>query len=66
MIRLTVELLLAMMLAVTSADLLYLYYGGHWYDPIRWIEVFEVVMFWFFILGGISYMAWRVKRESDD
>ena len=32
------------MVMCLSGDLLYLYYGGYWYDPMQWIETLEVVV----------------------
>jgi hypothetical protein len=37
-------MLLAGLSAVLSMDLLYLYFVGSWYDPIRGIELTEVVI----------------------
>jgi ABC-type polysaccharide/polyol phosphate export permease len=40
----TFELLLAGLPAVLALDLLYLYFVGSWYDPVKWIELTEVVV----------------------
>ena len=62
MARLTVEITIAMMMVVLASDLLYLYYTGCWYDPIKWIEITEVVLLYGLSLSGISYVVWRVRR----
>ena len=61
--RIVVELLITMMLVVTVADLLYLYYRGVWYDPNKAIEVAEVALLYIFMAGGLSYFVWRVRAE---
>jgi hypothetical protein len=40
----SIEMLLVGLSAVLSLDLLYLYFVGSWYDPIRWVELTEVVI----------------------
>ena len=53
------KLLTSVFLIVTSADLLYLYYTGAWYD-VWWIEMIEVVfLYGFMALGLVS--LWRIK-----
>ena len=42
-----------MFLSVLAADLLYLYYIGVWHDPIRLIEVSEIVVLYIFIGLGL-------------
>jgi hypothetical protein len=37
-----VEILLAGLPVIMALDLLYLYFAGSWYDPVRWIELTEV------------------------
>lgn len=34
---------LLLITAVLSGDLLYLYYAGAWYDPIKVVEISEIV-----------------------
>jgi len=63
MARLIVELCIALMVVVLSADLLYLYYIESWYDPTKWIETLEVVLLYLWIVLGIGYMVWRVKND---
>jgi hypothetical protein len=58
---------LGLFFSVLSADLLYLYYNGCWYDPYKFIENTEVVMLYVFVLTGIFYTTlytiklWRSK-----
>jgi len=60
--KLILELFSLMFLIVLSADLLYLYYNGQWYDPYPGIEiaelvllclipVFAIIKFYFFLRG---------------
>lgn len=44
------SLLMPVLLVVLAADLLYLYYAGGWYDPIRIIEITEVLLLYVIIL----------------
>ena len=62
MIRFVVEITLVLMLAVTSADILYLYYRGAWYDPVKAIEVVEIVLMYAFIIASLIYVVWRIRR----
>jgi len=59
--RFILEILLAVMLVVTSADLLYLYFDGAWYDPNRGIEVSELVCLGILICLGIYYLVYRIR-----
>ncbi len=43
------------LLIALPADLLYLYYSGLWYDPIKALEVTEVVILYLVIL----FAFWR-------
>ena len=43
-IKMGVQLLLAGLPVIMALDLLYLYFAGSWYDPIKWIEITEVSM----------------------
>jgi len=66
MARFIVELTLAVMLVVLASDLLYLYYhrGGCWSDPVKAMEVAEVILLWMIAGGGVSYIVWRIRREA--
>ena len=55
------KLLTSVFLIVTSADLLYLYYKGVWYD-VWWIEMIEVVFLYGFIALGLVSI-WRWMRD---
>jgi len=56
-----IEILIAIMLVVTSGDLLYLYFDGAWYDPNRGIEISEVVCLCIFICLGLFYLVHRIR-----
>ena len=62
MIRLIVEFAISIFLVVLAVDLLYLYYAGAWYDPIKIIEVTEVVLLYVIAILGIGYFVWRSYR----
>lgn len=61
MVRFILELGIAVMLVVTCADLLYLYYGGYWFDPIVMIERIEVLLLYLIGFVGLSYIVWRTR-----
>jgi hypothetical protein len=48
------ELLLAGLPVVLALDLLYLYFAGSWYDPVRWIELTEVVVL---VIVSVVYLS---------
>ena len=50
-------MLISLWLFVMSADLLYLYNAGGWYDPIRWIEISEVVLLSAIGLFSLGYFV---------
>ena len=45
--------MISLWFSVLAGDLLYLYFGHHWYDPKPWIEYTEVVCLFIFIPSGI-------------
>lgn len=47
-----VDAVLMGILVVLSADILYLYYSGAWYDPIILIEISEVALLYLFSIVG--------------
>ena len=56
-----------LLLLVLSSDLLYLYYAGAWYDPIKVIELAEVVILWALIPFALWQFIKHIKeaiRES--
>ena len=57
-----VDLLIYLLLSVTSADLLYLYFNGNWGDPNPFIEVFEVGALVVFVIIGIGRFILKVRR----
>jgi len=61
MLRIFFELITPLLLAVLAADLLYLY-SHVWYDPIKAIEIAELIALSFIaILGIISFLI-KVKK----
>jgi len=61
--NLIAELMATAMTIVLSADLLYLFYKKAWYDPIKLIEVSELIMLYSFIILGISWFIFRVREN---
>lgn len=53
-----------LMLTVLAGDLLYLYYIGSWYDPIKLIEISEVVLLYICVIGGIVWTIKYLKNPS--
>jgi hypothetical protein len=51
--RYTARLVVRLLLTILAGDLLYLYYAGSWYDPIRAIEIAEVILLYVFIVTGL-------------
>lgn len=63
----TLEMLLAGLPAVLALDLLYLYFYGSWYDPVRWIEVAEVsalVIMSVVYLGLFIFKIWQYRGKT--
>lgn len=53
-------------LVVLSADLLYLYYSGAWYDPYAFIEISEIVLLYLFSIFGtlrIIHILRELKKQ---
>ena len=65
-IRLTFSLLTGVFLSVLAGDLLYLYYAGGWYDPIKFIEVSEIVILYLLFVWGIAWMVMKVRDSLND
>jgi len=57
MIDKIINMSMPLFLSVTCGDLLYLYFIGSWYDPIKLIEYTEVI---FLFLGGLFGLYWFV------
>ena len=49
-------------LVVLSADVLYLYYSGAWYDPYVFIEISEIVLLYSFSLIGIVRIVYKLRE----
>lgn len=49
-------------LTVLAIDLLYLYYSGAWYEPIKAIEYSEVAFLYMLIILGIIGFTQNLKR----
>lgn len=56
------DFFLMLMLAATSADLLYLYYNNAWYDPNIVIEIIEVVLTFVFLILAMTRAFFLGKR----
>ncbi len=63
LLRFAIEIFIALMLVVTSSDILYLYYSGGWKEPIMLIRWSELVCLYTFIVIGLSYCVWRVQKK---
>ena len=46
---------------VLASDLLYLYYAGAWYDPIKIIEVAEVIWLYLIIIGSLIAAIYLIR-----
>jgi len=60
-----IRLLRYFILSVLSGDLLYLYYNGGWVEPVKWIEVSEVIILWVLVFAGSVGLVYQVKREAE-
>ena len=63
-LKMLIRLLRYFILSVLSGDLLYLYYNGGWVEPIKWIEVSEVIILWALVFAGSVGLVYQVKREA--
>ena len=59
MLKTTGQLLSTALPAVLAIDLLYLYFAGSWYDPIKWIEITEVSLL--IIISAVSLTTLIIK-----
>lgn len=57
-----IDVILMGILVVLSADILYLYYSGAWYDPYIFIEISEVVLLYSFSLIGIVRIVYQLRE----
>jgi hypothetical protein len=62
MIKNAFNLLFILLVTIFSADLLYLWVGGAWYDPIKIIEMIEVVILSICCAGGLIYFSLAVRK----
>lgn len=51
-------------LVVLAGDLLYLYYARAWQDPVRWIEVSEIVFLYLLVVFGLVRLYFHLRRAS--
>ena len=56
------NLAISILFIVLAGDLLYLYYIGSWYDPIKVIEYTEVIFLYLFIVLGIVGFILNFRR----
>lgn len=56
-------MLLAGLPAVLALDLLYLYFYGSWYDPVRWIELTEVVVLVIISLVYLGLFIFKISQQ---
>ena len=57
-----VDAILMGVLVVLSADILYLYYSGAWYDPYILIEISEVVLLYLFTIVGTVRIFLKLRE----
>ena len=66
MIHLFFDLFVTALVVILSADLLYLYYAGGWYDPIKVIEWAEVTLLYFFTMAGLLRFVLQVIQVKNN
>lgn len=49
------DVITGMLIAGLSGDILFLYFAGGWAEPIRWIEITELILLFCFFVGGLAY-----------
>ena len=59
------DLMSDILLVVLAGDLLYLYFGGAWYDPNRAIELAELAALSLIVLWGFWRFYRHVKRARN-
>ena len=64
MLRLIFNPLTGGFLSVLAGDLLYLYYSGVWHDPIKLIEITEVVLLYILCAWGVVWMIMTIKMKG--
>ncbi|MBA7663111.1 hypothetical protein ES703_71150 [subsurface metagenome] len=63
--KMLIRFLRYILITALSGDLLYLYYNGGWVEPIKWIEVSEVIILWALVFAGSVGLVYQVKREVE-
>lgn len=53
------ELSLWMMTIVLASDLLYLYFAGAWYNPLKWVEFLELAFLFVIISAAFAKIIYR-------
>ena len=56
-----VDVILMGILVALSADILYLYYSGAWYDPYKLIEITEVVLLYVLLVVGTIPIVFKLR-----
>ena len=56
-----VDVILMGILVALSADILYLYYSGAWYDPYTLIEITEVVLLYVLLIVGPIRIVYKLR-----
>jgi hypothetical protein len=62
-IKKVLDMLLAGLPAVLALDLLYLYFSGSWHDPVRWIELTEVVVLVVMSLVYLGLFIFKIRKQ---
>ncbi len=63
--KMLIRFLRYILITTLSGDLLYLYYNGGWVEPIKWIEVSEVIILWALVFAGSAGLVHQVKCEAE-
>ncbi len=56
------NMVVSLFLSIMCGDLLYLYFIGSWYDPIKAIEYSEIALLLFFGVFGVYRFIVLAKR----
>ena len=62
MIDKIINMSMPLFLSVMCGDLLYLYFAGSWYDPIKLIEYTEVILLFLIGLFGLYWFVISAKK----
>jgi hypothetical protein len=58
------NLLGRLIILALAGDILYLYYAGSWYDPIKAIEIIEVVLIYCLAVGSIVWAIFYIRGRA--